>query len=104
MALAAQRIPPLCFELKLLIITCYEHLSEFRVGDVANELDTLDLLDLLMITDGNGKEQFVVFAAIECASSDIHIHLLGHHGCLVVDGNVLLEDPASDAGLLADME
>ena len=99
-----QWIPPLCFELKLLIVTGYEHFAELCVGDVANEFDAFDLLDLLMVADGDGKEQFVVFAAIEGAGGDVHVHLLCHHGSLIVDGNVLLVNPATDARLLADME
>ena len=47
--------PPLCFELKLLIITGYEHFSEFCIGNVSDELDTVNLLDFLMISDGNGE-------------------------------------------------
>ena len=48
--------PALRFKLKLLIITGYEHFSELFLSDVADELNTLNLLDFLVITDRNGEE------------------------------------------------
>ena len=48
------------FELKLLIITGYEHFAEFRISDVTDQLDTVDLFYLLMITDGHCEQQFTV--------------------------------------------
>ena len=101
--LSRQWIPALRLEFKLLIVTGYEHLAEFLVSDVADEFDTLDLLDFLVIAYGNGEEQFVVLATVEGAGGDVHIHLLGHDGGLVVDGDVLLIDAAADARLFADM-
>ena len=50
--------PPLCFELKLLIITGYEHFAEFDISDVADKLHTLYLLNLLVIAD---RKQVVTF-------------------------------------------
>ena len=89
--------PPLRFELKLLIITGYEHFSEFGIGDVADELYTLNLLNLLVITNGNGEQQFVVFTAIQGTGGDIHVQFLCHHSDLLVDGDVLLVDTTTHA-------
>ena len=88
--------PPLCFELKLLIITGYEHFSEICIGNVSDELDTVNLLDFLMIADGNGEQQLVIFAAVEGTGGDVHVHLLGHDSGLIVDGDILLIDATAN--------
>ena len=96
-------LPPLGLELKLLIVTGNEHLAELFFGDVADEFDAIYLLDLSVVADRHGEQQFVVFAAIEGTSRDVHVHFLGHDSRLVVDGNILLIDTAANMLLFADM-
>ena len=102
-ALAAQRVPALGLELEFLVVAGDEDVAEAGIGDVANELDILYLLYLLVVADGHGEEQLVVFTAIEGTGGDIHVQLLSHDGGLVVDGQLLLEDAAADVALLADV-
>ena len=99
-----KRLPALGFEFKLLIVAGDEYLSELFFRDMPDEFDTVDLLYLLVVADGDGEQQFVILAAIEGTGGDIHIHLLCHHGRLVVDWDVFLVDVASHARLLADMQ
>ena len=96
--------PSLRFELKLLIITGYEHTPEFRIGDVAYQLHTFNLLDFLVIADGNGKQQLVVLASVQGTGGNIHVQLLSHHCRLVIDGDVFLENTATHTRLLTDVK
>ena len=57
-----------------------------------------------MVGNGHGKQQFVILAAVEGASRQVHVELLCHDGRLVVDGNMLLIDAATDLALRADMQ
>ena len=95
--------PPLRFELKLLIITGYEHFSEFGVSDVADEFYTFDLLYLLVIADGNSKQQLVVLTAVQGTGGDVHVQFLCHHSRLIVDGNLFLEHTTAYMTLLTDV-
>ena len=82
--------PPLRFALKLLIITGYEHFSEFGVSDVADEFYTFDLLYLLVIADGNSKQQLVVLTAVQGTGGDVHVQFLCYHSRMLDDGDVIL--------------
>ena len=79
-------------------------MAEFRLGDVSDEADILHILYLLVVANGYGKQQLVVFASVESAGGDVHVQLLGHHGRLVVNGNLLLEDATAHVRLLADVQ
>ena len=61
------------------------------------------LLNLLVVADWHGEEQFVVLAAVEGARRNVHVQLLSHHRRLIVDRYVLLVDAASAVRLLADV-
>ena len=79
-------------------------MPELLVGDVTDKLDVFQLLNLLVVANGNGEHQFVVFATVQGAGSDVHVHLFSHHGGLVVDRQLLLKDAAADARLFADVQ
>ena len=70
---------------------------------MSDEAHVVELLHLLQVTDGYGEQQFVVLAAVQGTGGHIHVHLLGHHRCLIVDGNLLLVDATTNARLLADV-
>ena len=42
----------------------YQGATQFRFGDVSDELDIFNLADFLMVADGDGEQQFVVFATV----------------------------------------
>ena len=94
----------MCHEFKLVVVSCDEHFSQTFLGDMSDEMHSLDVLNALMVADGHGEEQFVVLTAVEGTCGDIEIEFLCHHCRLIVDGDVLLEDTASHVALLADME
>ena len=73
------------------------------VGDVADELDVVNSLHLFAVAYGHGEHQFVVLAAIQGTGGDVHVHFFGHDSCLVVNGQILLEDAAAHARLFADV-
>ena len=98
-----QCLPALCFQLHLTAIAGDEHTTQFGLGDVANEADALYLAHLLVVGEGHGEQQLVVFATIEGAGGDVHVELFGHHGGLVVERDVLFIHAAAGAALLADV-
>ena len=91
----AQRIPSLRLQFEFLVVACYEHLSEFRTCDVSNQLHVVHLLNLLVVADWHGEEQFVILAAVEGARRNVHVQLLRHHRRLIVDWDILLVDAAA---------
>ena len=101
--LVDQGLPTLCLQLHLAAIAGDEHASEFGLGDVADEAHTLHLAHLLVVGEGDGEEQLIVFASVEGTGDDVHVELLGHHRGLVIKGDVLFIDAASLATLLADV-
>ena len=98
-----QGIPSLCFQLKLLSVTGNECATKFLFSDVSDEFDSFHLGNLLVIGNGNGKQQFVIFASIKGAGGDVHIQLFSHDCCLVVDGQMFFVDAASHFALSADV-
>ena len=85
-------------------VACDEQVSEAFLGDMTYEVDVVDLLDLFEVSDRYGEQQLIVLAAIEGAGGDVHVQLLGHDSCLVVDGQLLLVDATSGLTLFADVE
>lgn len=83
-----QRIPALGLEGEFLIVAADEHEAELGAGDVADEAYVVELFYLLVVADGDGEEEFVVFAAVEGAGGDVEVELFGHDCGLVVDGDV----------------
>ena len=69
-----------------------------------DDIEVVDRDELLVVVDGAGEEQFVVFSAVECTSDDIEIHLLRQGGCFVVDRQLVLIDATAHSGLGADMQ
>ena len=55
-ALTAQRIPTLCFELEFLVVTGDKDLTKTSICDVANELDVVHILYLLVVANRNGEQ------------------------------------------------
>ena len=94
----------MCHEFKLVVVSCDEHFSQTFLGDMSDEMHSLDVFHSLMIADGHSEEQFIVLTAVEGASGDIEVEFLCHHRSLIVDGDILLEDAASHMTLMADME
>ena len=86
-----------------MVIACHKHLSEAILCDVSDEANIVDGLDFLMVTNRNGEQQFIVFAAVECAGGHVHVEFFCHYRSLIVDGDLLLEDTASHMALLADV-
>ena len=76
------------------------------VGDVADDGDAFDFFHFLIVTLGDGEEQFVVLAPVESVAQWYHIfaYLLADARGLVVDGDVLFIDFAAAGGLFADVE
>ena len=68
------------------------------------QLNAFHFGNLFMVGDGHGEQQFVILAAVEGASRQVHVELLCHDGRLVVDGNMLFIDAATDLALRADMQ
>ena len=77
--------------------------AKFGLRHVTYQLDVLELDDLVVVSQGDGKEQLVVLATIQGAGVDIHIELFGHDSGLVVNGYALLIDAAAGVTLLADV-
>jgi len=73
-------------------------------GDVADDIDVVEGDELLVVVDVAGEEEFVILAAVESASDDIEVHLVGKCYRLVIDGEFVLVDVAADLGLRAYME
>ena len=66
--------------------------------------DALQVFHLLIVAYTHGEEQLVVLAAVQRAGGHVQIQLLGHHGGLVVDGQVLFVDAAAATALVADVQ
>ena len=59
-----QRIPALGSQRKLGIVSCDELRAESLLRDMPDKPDVLNRYDFLMIADGHGEEQLIVFAAV----------------------------------------
>ena len=99
----SQCLPALRLQLHLATIAGDEHTTQFGLGDVADEADALYLAHLLVVGEGDSKQEFIVFATIEGAGGDVHVEFFGHHGSLVVERDVLFIHAAAGAALLADV-
>ena len=101
--LVFERFPTLGAEFHLASIASDEHAAQLGLGDVSDETYSLQLAHLLVVGEGDGEEQLIVFASVEGTGDDVHVELLGHHRGLVIKGDVLFIDAASLATLLADV-
>ena len=59
-----QRIPALRFQGQFISVTGNECAAQLRFGDMADDSYVLDLRNLLMVGERNGKQQFVIFSAV----------------------------------------
>ena len=59
-----QWIPALGFQFEFVSVPGNQGATQFRFGDVSDELDIFNLADFLMVADGDGEQQFVVFATV----------------------------------------
>ena len=71
---------------------------------VADDADFLDGEELVVVGERDGKQEFVVLSAGEGAHRGVHVEFLGHAEGLVVDGDFVLVDAASQSGVVADVE
>ena len=99
----SQGVPALGFQLQLSPIPGDKHATQALVGDMAHEAHPLHSFHLLIVADAHGEQQFVVFAAVECAGGDIHVEFLSHECRLVVNGYVFLKNAASASASFADV-
>ena len=102
-ALLALWCPALCLQLHLHAVAGDKSKSHALVHDVADDAYVLHRCNLLMVSNGDGEQQLEVLAAVKRACDDIEVELLGHDGCLIVDGDALLVDTASGTALTADV-
>ena len=64
------RLPALGFKGELLIIARNQELPELGISDMPDEPDILHLLHLLMVTDGDCEQQFIVLTPIQGTGGD----------------------------------
>ena len=94
----------MCSNIKLVVVACDESATEVFACYIANLFYAFHIFYFGMIADRNGEEEFVVFAAIECAGGYIEVELFSSYGCLIVDRDVLLIDAATALALVTDMQ
>ncbi len=94
----------MCGDVKLVVVASYQSASKVFTCYIAYLFYAFHVFNLGMISDRNGEEEFVVFAAIKRTCSYVEVELFGSYGCLVVDRDVLLIDAATALALVTDMQ
>lgn len=97
-------VPSLCLEGEFLSVAGDEGTAQIGAGDVPDDAHIVQGSHLFVQRKGNGEEQFVVLAAVEGASADVHVEFFGSDGCLVVERQPFLVDAAACARCGADVE
>ena len=59
---------------------------------------------LLVVSQGDGKQELVILATIHGGSDQVHIQFLGHECGLIVDGNAVLIHTAAHTRILANVQ
>ena len=98
-----ESIPTLGFQGEVLVVSSNEGGAEVRFGDITDHAYTLEHIHLILHSERDSEEEFIVFTAIECSSDEVHIELLRHDGGLIVDRDTILIQAATYTGSLADM-
>ena len=78
--------------------------AQIGLGDVADNPNAGYGGDGVVLFEGHGEEQFVVFASVKGGGDEVHVEFLGHGGCLVVDGYALFVDAAPGMALRTDVQ
>ena len=95
--------PALGTKFKLLGIAHDQVATKLLLGDIADLANAFHRLYLLMISDRDGKQKFIILTSAQGGSSKIHIKLLASRRRLVVDGDVLLIDTTATMALLTEV-
>ena len=70
---------------------------------MTDDFYVLELCYAVVLREGHGEEQFVVFSPVERTGGEVHVKLLGSHSGEVVDGDTLFVDAATHIALLAEV-
>ena len=92
------------FEGEFLAVAGDESATELFFGDVADDFHVLDGGDAVVLGEGYGEEELVVFAAVEGTSRDVHVELFGSHSGLVVEWDAFFVDAAAHVALGTDVQ
>ena len=93
---SGEGIPALGFQLYFASVAAYEIVAQLGFRDVADDFYSIQALYFIVVGEGDGEEKLVVLAAIEGCRNEVHVELLGHDCGLVVDGDAVFVNPASD--------
>ena len=97
-------VPALCLQRHFIAVTGYHGTSEFRLGDVSDNSDAVNLRKLLMCGKRGCEKQLVILSAIKGGSHQIHIDFRCHYSRLIINWNTFFVNPATGIALLADVE